>query len=87
MKNDPFFKIIAIGIFAGAALAMVGPRVHAAIPLPAVHVFAQAPEWQRNLKRPAVLAPSISLDISAAIPALRAPAMPAPQPVDLPLGL
>lgn len=85
MKNDPYFKLIAFSIFLGALLAIAAPHIHAAVPLPAIHVTAQAPEWQRLLTHPARPAPGANLAVPAARPNVAPPAMPEPQPVDLPL--
>lgn len=89
MKNDPYLKLILASIALGLILALVSTHIHAAVPLPPVHVTADAPHWQQALRAhaahlarhatapaPIVAEPMVSV----------APAMPAAAPVDLHLS-
>jgi hypothetical protein len=86
MKNDPYFKFIAVCIVLGVLLAVVSTHVHAAVPLPPVHVIAKAPHWQNALNHPVVRAAGLGQAHVAMTPAALAPALPAPAPVRFSLG-
>ena len=89
MKNDPYMKLILASIALGLLLALVTTHLHAAVPLPPLHVTADAPRWQQVFRAHAArLAHStaIPVPVVADVIAPTAPAMPAPVPVDLHLG-
>jgi len=88
MKNDPYLKLIFASIALGLILALVSTHIHAAVPLPPLHVTADAPRWQQAFRAQAT---RLARPVPAPAPAViamtvSAPAMPAPVPVNLHLG-
>jgi hypothetical protein len=86
MKNDPYFKLIAACIVLGLLLALVSTHVHAAVPLPPIHVMAKAPHWEMVMNHPAVKAFHLTRGATAVVPTALPPAMPAPVALDVRLG-
>jgi hypothetical protein len=89
MKNDPYLKLIFASIALGLFLALVSTHIHAAVPLPPLHVTADAPLWQQAFRaqaaRLAHAAPAPAPVVAEATAPI-APAMPAPAAVNLHLG-
>jgi len=88
MKNDPYLKLILASIALGLILALVSTHIHAAVPLPPVHVTAGVPHWQQVIQARAshLARPAVKLAPSVAPVNTPAPAMPTPTAVDLHLG-
>jgi len=85
MKNDPYFKFIAACIVLGLLLAIVSTHIHAAVPLPPLHVVAKAPHWELIMNHPVVKAVTLNHGAPVA-PVALPPAMPAPVAIDFHLG-
>ncbi len=89
MKNDPYLRYIFATIALGLILAIVSTHVHAAVPLPPLHVTAEAPHWKQVIQARASQVAHRPADVptpAVVAVAANAPAMPAPTAVDLHLG-